>query len=345
MNFNYQKICINLLEKLSEKNKDIIKKRFGLFEFSEKKTLEAIGKDYNITRERVRQIINENISRLQKDILKYDDVFKYFDNTLKSFGDIKKEDLFIKSLGKEKDYNYILFLLSLKKDFIREQADNDFYAFITKDKDLVNSSRDFVKFSIDAFQKEKKPYTSSDFFKKYKLNIEKIFNKKVGENTIISCFEISRKIAKGLDGLWGLKEWPEINPRGTKEKAYLILKKEGKPLHFKEIYEKIRRTPIESFTKVNISTLHNELIKDPNFILVGRGLYALKDWGYETGFVKDIIYKVLKEENRPLSKEEIVEKVLKQRVVKPNTVILGLRDKRFQKTQDGKFNINLIEES
>ena len=85
-------------------------------------------------------------------------------------------------------------------------------------------------------------------------------------------------------------------------------------------------------------TVHNELIKDPRFVLVGRGLYALKEWGYEEGQVKDVILKILKEARKPLPKEEILAGVLKQRMVKENTVLLNLNNKKyFLKTPEGKY--------
>jgi DNA-directed RNA polymerase delta subunit len=158
--------------------------------------------------------------------------------------------------------------------------------------------------------------------------------------------EISKKILKNTDNQFGLKEWPEINPRGIKDKAYFIFKKEKKPLHFSEVVSLINRMSFVSNKKTNLKTVHNELIKDPRFVLIGRGVYALREWGYEPGFVKDVIVKILQEEKRPLSKEEIVKKVLERRLVKENTILLHLRDKNlFLKDSTGKYSAKLIQEA
>ena len=117
-----------------------------------------------------------------------------------------------------------------------------------------------------------------------------------------------------------------------KDKAYLVFKKENKPLHFTEVASLIDSALPQ--------TVHNELIKDSRFVLVGRGIYALKEWGYERGYVKDVIFKVLKSAQKPLDREEILEKVLEQRIVKKNTVLLNLSNKNyFLRTSEGNYTI------
>jgi len=139
-------------------------------------------------------------------------------------------------------------------------------------------------------------------------------------------------------GEFGLAKWPEIKPRGVKDSAFLALKKEQKPLHFRTIAS--LSNELEGQTKkVLPQTVHNELIRDVRFVLVGRGIYALKEWGYEDGTVRDIILKVLKNK-APLSKDEILKEVQKQRLVKQNTVFLNLSNKdEFIKNEEGKYEI------
>ncbi len=145
--------------------------------------------------------------------------------------------------------------------------------------------------------------------------------------------EISKKIQQNKEGLFGLSDWPEINPRTIKDKAYLVLKKNQKPLHFSRITDLIEGGAL-------VQTVHNELIKDPKFILVGRGIYALKEWGYEPGYLKDIILKVLKESQKPLTKQEILSAVFEQRMVKENTVLLNLSNKKyFLRDDKGRYLI------
>lgn len=339
MNFNYQKICATLLNGLSQRTKDVLERRFGL-KGGEKKTLEAIGENYGITRERVRQIVEEGYLKIHPKIKNYQKVFKYFNDTLKSFGDLKKEDILLSYLGGEKCQNQVFFLLTLDKNYDRILEDKDFYSFWTKGKESIGLAKKIVDFILNQFQNERKPLLLEELYKAQKANFIKILDKKINKNSFNSYLEISKRIQKNPDSQFGLKDWPEINPRGVREKAYLVLKKEGKPLHFTQVTEQIEKLPFFSQRRTHLATVHNELIKDPRFVLVGRGLYALKEWGYIPGVVKDVIFDVLKNNKRPLTKEEIVEKVLAQRLVKKATVSLNLQNtKYFLRDSRGKYNI------
>jgi DNA-directed RNA polymerase delta subunit len=107
-------------------------------------------------------------------------------------------------------------------------------------------------------------------------------------------------------------------------------------MHFKEVAGNIN----ELFGhKAHIATTHNELIKDPRFVLVGRGLYALSEWGYTAGVVKEVLREILEAEG-PLSREEIIDKVRKERYVKDNTILVNLQDNNlFKKLANGTYTI------
>jgi DNA-directed RNA polymerase delta subunit len=92
--------------------------------------------------------------------------------------------------------------------------------------------------------------------------------------------------------------------------------------------------------ETHIATIHNELIKDSRFVLVGRGIYALEEWGYGIGTVKDVILKILKESKNPLKKQEVLKKVSKQRIVKDNTIFLNLQNQKyFSKDSKGRYTV------
>ena len=55
-----------MLDKLSQKERDILILRYGLDDDGQKKTLEEIGAKYSVSRERVRQIENRAICKLKK---------------------------------------------------------------------------------------------------------------------------------------------------------------------------------------------------------------------------------------------------------------------------------------
>jgi len=126
----------------------------------------------------------------------------------------------------------------------------------------------------------------------------------------------------------GLKDWAEVKPRDVGDKAYLVLKHHGKPEHYSEITKLINERKFDERVAYQ-ETVHNELIKDSRFVLIGRGIYALTEWGYKKGVVAEVIKEVLKSSARPLSRDEIISEVLKRRFVKRNTILVGLSNKKF----------------
>jgi len=329
MNFNYQKICADLLKGLPQRTTGVIERRFGL-QAGQRETLEAIGQSYDITRERVRQIEEEGFLKIRQKLGEQQEVFQYFEEVLASFGDLKEEEALLRFLGREKFQNHVFFLLFNGDSFNRFPEDKDFYSFWAIKKESVNQAKKVVKSTINRFKKEKKIFSLNELLKNQKLN----------KDVFLSYIGISKQIQKNPEEQFGLKDWLEINPRGVKDRAYLVFKREEKPLHFAQVATLIEKLPFPSQKGIHIATVHNELIKDSRFVLVGRGLYALTEWGYTPGVVKDIILKILKESKKPLSKKEVLEKVLEQRFVKENTVSLNLQGNDcFVRDSQGRYKI------
>ena len=118
--------------------------------------------------------------------------------------------------------------------------------------------------------------------------------------------------------------------------AYLVMRRHGSPMHFREVAGSIKQFLKE---KAHDQTVHNELIKDRRFVLVGRGLYALNEWGYQPGVVRDVIRAVIAKHG-PLTKDELIKKVREERHVKDNTILINLHNKKhFKKSMDGRFNL------
>ena len=313
MELNYKQISSELLKLLSQKQREVISRRFGL-EGGERETLESIGKDFSVTRERVRQIEGDGFLKLEESQNKYQKVSQYFDQYFKKNGGLKREDLALADLGGDNLKNQVFFLLTLDKTLERLSENEDLYPLWTQGKNylfLIKKNLDLIH---DKLKKSGKP-----------LKLKELVP--VSQNALVSLLEASKKIQRSPEGLYGLKEWPEINPKRIKDKAYLVFKKEKKPLHFSKVANLIPASLPQ--------TVHNELIKDPRFILVGRGIYALDEWGYEKGVVRDVIGKVLKEAGKPLAREDILKKVLGQRLVKENTVLLNLGNRKYFKKDSG----------
>jgi len=328
MIFNYQEICEDFLKDLPQRFQEIIIRRFGL-KTGKREALQAIGKDFGITRERVRQIQEASFSKLKPKIERHKNVFQFFSNQLKTTGNLRKEDILLKILSPELFQNHVFFLLAVSDEFERFLETSDFYSLWTIDRNSQEFAKKTVKDLSQGLEKIGKPLETGEINSLIKLELP----------FLLSYLEISKEILKGPQGLWGLKEWPEINPKGVRDKAYIIFKREKRPLHFTEVAKLINESGIfDPSRKAYFPTVHNELIKDERFVLVGRGLYALREWGYKPGIVKDIIVDVLKEAKEPLSKEEILEKVLKQRFVAKNTILLNLQDKKyFKRNSEGRY--------
>jgi len=325
---NYSQICSNILKILPQRQKEVLFRRFalnGTKENTGRETLESIGEDFGITRERVRQIENDAILRLKPEIKKYEKTFRYFGDYLKKSGGLKKEDLLLQEFAggeNQTGMNQVYFLLNLDKQFERVGETSDFYSLWLAGQNYLKNAKKTIGVIYEKLQKTGKP-----------LKFKEIANfTDLDSKALASYLETSKKIQKNSEELFGLTNWPEINPRGVKDKAYLVFKKEKKPLHFTAVAGLIDSALPQ--------TVHNELIKDSRFVLVGRGIYALKEWGYEDGYVKDVIFKVLQTSQKPLTKEEVLEKVLSQRMVKENTVLLNLSNKNhFFRTSEGNYTI------
>jgi predicted Zn-ribbon and HTH transcriptional regulator len=316
--FDFKTIANDLISGLNSKEKEIISRRFG-FGGKERETLEAIGKDFGVSRERIRQIQEMATKKIQQNLGKYKDVFEFFEKKFEEFEGVRKETNLLSELT-EKAKNEAFFLLSLWPNFERFPENKEFFAFWVNKKEAKEKLENLIKKVISVLQEKKETLSLEEIASYFSLKKE----------VLKEWIEISKRIGKDKKGFYGLKEWPEITPRGVRDKAYLVLKEIGKPLHFTEIAKFIE--------KANVHTVHNELIKDPKFVLIGRGIYALAEWGYEKGQVKDIILKIFKEEKRPLTKDEIVEKVLKQRMVKKSTILTNLSDKKyFLRDEEGRY--------
>jgi len=319
---NYQDLIQKIINQLEPRKKEIIVRRFGL-EGNKREALESIGKSFNICRERVRQIEKKTIREILE---KNPSLKKIFNNLLsyfKEYGYLRKEETVLTELSNSENKNYIFFLLSLRKDYFqRINGKKDFFNFWTTKPDVIPRVKEIIKKLIKKFKKEKTPLTLKEMNKHFQLP----------EKVLSSYLEISKIIMKNKNGLYGLKSWPMINPRRIRDRIYFLMKEIKKPLHFKKIHELMPKT--------NINSIHNELIKDDRFVLVGRGTYALKEWGYIPGNLKELIIKYMKEKKRPLLKEEIIDFILKQRFVKKFTILQYLCDRMlFEKRKDGRYYV------
>ncbi len=326
----------NILSKLNEKQKEIIVNRYGL-DLREPKTLAALGERFQITRERVRQIegsalkiIAENI-KTNSELL---DILSQSQELLRKFGGVAHEEDFLrehKSSISNLDKSQINLLIEALPYFYFHESDDEFHNFYYLTAEHLKSALDLVKKAENYLSKNKgKILMTKEAFKELSANL------KSEEKVIKNYIKISKKFHSSPFGDFGLKIWPEIKPATIRDKAYLILKKKGEPLHFKAITDAINEMGFDN-RKALSPTVHNELIKDKRFVLVGRGIYALREQGYEEGTAREVIESILKEKG-PMKSKDVIAAVQKKRFFKPNTILINLQNKKyFKRLEDGKY--------
>ncbi|MFA5022612.1 MAG: sigma factor-like helix-turn-helix DNA-binding protein [Patescibacteria group bacterium] len=364
--FNPNELVANLLKNISNKESDILSRRFGLLG-KNKETLEQIGKYYDITRERIRQIETATIKKI-KDIKTFrqqiEAAEQHIIHLLENYGGIMEENFLLDEINypdsnqgdqQKQASRFILnHLLNDKVEQIKSHPD-----FLNGWK-LPTVSGDIIKQAVEELaliiEEEKKlikleellsQFQQRDFYTDNKQQIaalrlgadEEKLEEEI-QRVIHSYLKISRRIDQNILGEWGLSDWNTVSPKRMSDKIYLILRKTGKPLHFTEITDLINQSGFDKKTAYP-ATIHNELILDDRYVLVGRGIYALKEWGYQPGTVMDIIIEILKAAGKPMAKEEIVKAVLDQRIVRKSTIYLALTNKeKIKKLPDGTYTIN-----
>lgn len=327
--FKPKQVTKRLLDTLPERARDILTSRYGLGKDSDKKTLEAIGQIYGITRERVRQIEEYSLSNIRKsdEFVKVQETFDELKKIVEELGGVVSEEELLNTISTNIGIqNHIHFLLTLGDPFVKYKENNHFTCRWCVDEKLAEQVENSIKNLYETLDDEA-ILQESELIESFLDHLKDVSTEYKNEEIIKRWLGMSKKIDKNPLGEWGKADSPNINVKGMRDYAYLVIRRHGSPIHFREVADQITKLFDK---KAHVATTHNELIKDKRFVLVGRGLYALSDWGYMSGVVRDVIVELL-EKNGPMTKEEIVDKVLKERYVKENTIIVNLQNPRFFK--------------
>lgn len=338
-NFSFDSAALvkSLLASAPERAREVLIRRFGLGSNSTRETLEAIGDRSSITRERVRQIEAAGLDamRASKAFSEAKKSFEEIAQYVGALGAIVPEDELFALLGKdEKTRNRFRFLLMIDSAFFRERETNDFLA-------RWHIDHTTAKHIHDALSKLYASLSDTDVVSEGKMldlfldELKNVNDAYKNEEVLKRWLSLSKHISNNPLAEWGRVTAPAIRIKGIRDYAYLAVKRQGSPMHFSEVASTIGSIFSK---KAHVATTHNELIKDPRFVLVGRGLYALTEWGYTPGVVRDVIRDALKEEG-PMKKDEIIKHVKKARFVKDNTILVNLNDPRyFKRLKDGRYS-------
>jgi len=339
---NLKNILYELIKVLNPRAREVIEKHFGLRSVL-CQTLEAIGQNLGVTRERVRQIEALGLRQLaNKNVLEpLKPVFETIEKHLTDYGGVRREDYFLReisqlvSLKEKNNENLIDFALALGQGrFVHFKETPKWRAAWALDNSVYNNAIGLGESLRKKLAEQNLPIPREEV-----LKTAASLGGEMNDRALFSCIELCREIAQNPFGEWGFIGSPEVSPKGVKDKAYLIFKKEKKPLHFTQVAELINQAVFEG-RQAHPQTVHNELIKDPRFVLVGRGTYALADWGYEPGTVRDVLVSALKNTEGGLAREEIIKIVQAKRLVKENTILLNLQNKKvFKKIDNEHFTL------
>jgi len=317
-----------------EREREIIARRYGLFD--RKETLEQIGELLGITRERVRQLEKSVMTRLRTTSTELPHIAE-IEMTLLAAIETTGQTIRISALGAaltaentRTDQSRLAFLTELTPNISAISEDDNFYqsAGNAKIHDEAGIKKEVAKL-VDAIAKAGKPLETREVTKAAEMP----------NDVYTAALASTSKQLATLNGRWGLVKWPTVNPKNIRDKIYVILAENGKHMHFNEIAEAIKDS---DFKRKDVTTqaIHNELIKDKRFVLIGRGIYALREWGYKKGTVADIISEVLREAGEPLHRDEIVKRVLKSRFVKETTILLNLQSKtQFKRVAKATYEL------
>lgn len=381
---NAIEVVESLFSELSERERDVLKRRFGLHGEGYE-TLENVGSLHSLTRERIRQIELGSIKRLlslNQASENIDSLKKIINHLLEEHGGIMERSYLLDALvgfsingdslkeeerSKQEEIhkNHLEFLISklLHKDFEEVKSSGKFKKsfklkyhnldyleelteeFLNKIRETqkVYKTEELLRFitGLESYQKHKDKMEIkgeldiSRFLKRnhfFEEKIELIQQYKV----LYSVLKALKDIEQNKFGYWGIHDSKEIKPKTINDKIYLVLKHSGKPMHFVEIAKKINEVEFDN-KKAHNATVHNELILDNKYVLIGRGIYGLKEWGYKEGTVADVIKDILATNDKPLSKDEIVEKVFEKRLVKKATINLALMNKNLFEKRENKY--------
>lgn len=336
ISFKPKQVTKRITSHLQDRSSDVILNRFGLTADARRKTLEEIGKKYNITRERVRQVEETAINLIKKsDAYKKEQaVFEELKLLIHSLGSVVGELELLSHISEDKSVqNHIHFYLTLGDAFKKHREDEHFHARWSVDDEIVGQVHDSLKKLYGSLNDEDL-VPETEMIKKFFGHMSTLTEQYKNEEIAKRWLRMSKSISKNPLGEWGKASSPNIHTRGVKDYAYLIMRKHGSPMHFREVADAISKT---FNRKTHYATCHNELIKDSRFILVGRGLYALAEWGYKPGIAREVIRDILKKDG-PLSKDEVMERVMKERYFKKNTILVNLvNPKYFKKNKNGLY--------
>lgn len=346
--FNPHAALLQLLQTLTERERQVLERRFAL-NGKEAETLENIGQTFQVTRERVRQIQRLAVQKLKEGKTPASllaPIQQVVVEVLEAEGGIAPIDRLRRTLQEAADgvsFPEIDFYLNELLTDIVAPCGGDGSTLVSgwqlrsarlePMESLIVAAVEYITHAGTPVAEEQLASHLAAAKLMMPLGVPL-----TDGHLAVSLLEMSRQVRRNAFGEWGLTHWETVSPKRMNDKIYMVLKKHGKPLHFRDITKLINEQHFDH-KMAYPPTVHNELIMDTKYVLVGRGIYALKEWGYKPGVVADILVQTLRERG-PLGRDELVDEVMKQRLVKKGTIYLALTNRQhFQRLPDGRYTL------
>jgi len=224
-----------LVKTLSPRNRDIVSRRFGL-KAGSKETLESIGKSYGITRERVRQIEEFSLGQLAKVSGDHKDLNRVIqavrEYITKDGGIIRERQLFKDITASDKDTianASLVFALTLDRSLVRLAESDRFHAFWATDVQQAETFGRVVSALAASFKDAGGALGITDAVT---VALDKgligFDGTPISERHMRTILAVCKEIGTNIYGQVGLSAWPEIRPKGVRDKAYYFVgKNEG----------------------------------------------------------------------------------------------------------------------
>ncbi len=321
-------VVSQLLRLLSPKERLVIERRYNL-DHTRRATLEEIGKHFKVTRERIRQIEKSALQKLRRNVFTtpLSSLFAIATDVIVEHGGVMRQDLFYNELvqrimdGGSADVDSLSLAFELDPAYVVVGNTIKLHPYIRLQHISDDAIAEVCGTAARSLE-EKADVVPKDEF------VREIFALYQSKSNVSPAFiESSLNLDKNIKVLpegYGLFSWRHIHPRTLRDKIFFILRSSRKPLHFVDIANKIIEMHFDT-KRVNLQAVHNELIRCSDFVLIGRGIYALKEWGYQSGTVLDVIGSILRQHGE-MEQEDIVKGVLERRQVKRITILLALKN-------------------
>jgi len=162
---NYNKIVNSLLRTLPDRGREVLERRYGIV--GDPETLEAIGEDFSVTRERVRQIEEAAFAQLRKaeEMKELEDIFSYLYRHINDYGEHRREERLLNDFPGQKNSPAIIFLLDLGNDFKRRNETEKHYTLWTVNPTRLAHLEGFIGAVEQRLEEISKPLNNVNFWK------------------------------------------------------------------------------------------------------------------------------------------------------------------------------------